>query len=294
MKSSSGSATDNSNLDSFNKENTVPGMVLEIQRMSTEDGPGLRTTVFLKGCPLACDWCHNPESISPTPQLVWQGTGCIGCRTCMDTCQNNALTLGPKGVVINRKRCQGCGHCADQCPSCAITLLGKRWFPQDLIRELVKDSAYFASSKGGVTLSGGEATLQPEFALQVFRKLQAMGIHTALDTCGMCAPGILEKLLPHVDLLLFDIKEMDSTRHKQFTGASNATILDNLRQLPELLKNMPPACGSEPPSFQIQQTGMTPSGPSAPLSVSTWETMFPDGNCAPLTPLGKASMPDSA
>ncbi len=223
-------------MDSLNRANPVQGMVLEIQRMSTEDGPGLRTTVFLKGCPLACDWCHNPESISPKPQLVWQGTGCIGCRTCVDTCRNNALSLGTRGVVIDRERCQGCGHCADQCPSCSITLLGDKWFPQDLVRELARDNAYFASSGGGVTLSGGEATLQHAFALQVFRELQAMGIHTALDTCGMCAPGVLEKLMPHVDLLLFDIKEMDGTRHKQFTGASNAAILENLRQLPGLLE----------------------------------------------------------
>ncbi|MBI9091703.1 MAG: glycyl-radical enzyme activating protein [Desulfobacterium sp.] len=215
------------------------GMVLEIQRMSTEDGPGLRTTVFLKGCPLACDWCHNPESISPKPQLVWQGTGCIGCGICIETCENNALSLTPGGVVINRDLCQGCGHCADQCPSLSITLLGVTWTAQDLVKELAKDRAYFQSSRGGVTLSGGEATLQHEFSLEVLKGLQAQGIHTALDTCGMTAISILEKLLGHTDLLLFDIKEMDETRHKSFTGASNAIILENLMQLPGLLKKHP-------------------------------------------------------
>lgn len=224
-------------------------MVLEIQRMSTEDGPGLRTTVFLKGCPLACDWCHNPESISPAPQLVWQGTGCIGCGICMETCENNALSLTPTGItadgltaggmVINRDLCQGCGGCADQCPSLSITLLGETWTAQDLVHELAKDEAYFQSSQGGVTLSGGEATLQHKFAFEVLKGLQAQGIHTALDTCGMTSQGILEKLLAHTDLLLFDIKEMDEARHKAFTGSSNATILENLRQLPLLLEKHP-------------------------------------------------------
>jgi len=212
------------------------GIILDIQRMSTEDGPGLRTTVFFKGCPLACDWCHNPESISPVPQLVWQGTGCLGCGICVETCENKALSLTPQGMVINRDLCCGCGNCADQCPTLSITLLGETWTAQDLVHELVKDRAYFQSSQGGVTLSGGEATLQHKFALEVLKRLQAKGIHTALDTCGMTAMATFEKLLPHVDLLLFDMKEMDAARHKAFTGASNARILDNLKQLAGLLK----------------------------------------------------------
>ncbi len=227
-----------------NMKPSAQGMVLEIQRMSTEDGPGLRTTVFLKGCPLACDWCHNPESISPAPQLVWQGTGCIGCGICMETCENNALSLTPdgltaEGIVINQDLCQGCGRCADQCPSLSITLLGETWTAQDLVHELAKDEAYFQSSQGGVTLSGGEATLQHEFAFEVLKGLQAKGIHTALDTCGMTSLDILEKLLTHTDLLLFDIKEMDQARHKSFTGSSNSTILENLRRLPLLFEKTP-------------------------------------------------------
>ncbi len=212
------------------------GMVLEIQRMSTEDGPGLRTTVFMKGCPLSCQWCHNPESISPKPQLVWQETGCIGCLICVETCEHGALSSGPEGMMINRDLCCGCGKCADQCPSLSMTLLGKEWSPQDLVNELIKDQAYFKTSKGGVTLSGGEATLQHAFVHQVLKGLQACGIHTALDTCGMSSTKILKKMLRWTDVLLFDVKEMDDLRHREFTGSSNGRILKNLKQLPELLR----------------------------------------------------------
>ncbi len=220
------------------------GMVLEIQRMSTEDGPGLRTTVFMKGCPLACQWCHNPESISAKPQLVWQGTGCIGCLICVETCKQGALSSESEGIIINREICCGCGSCADQCPSLSMMLLGQEWSSEDLVDELAKDRAYFNTSNGGiaggisggVTLSGGEATLQHAFVHQVLKGLQAVGIHTALDTCGMSSPEVLKKLLRHTDLLLFDIKDMDDCRHRKFTGASNVRILENLKRLPELIK----------------------------------------------------------
>ena len=211
------------------------GIILEIQRMSTEDGPGLRTTVFLKGCPLNCRWCHNPESISPKPQLVWNGVGCIGCGICVDTCSQGALTATPEGIVIDRGRCKGCGECARECPTLSIVLLGEKWRASDLVNELAKDQAYFLQSKGGVTLSGGEATLQPRFTHGVLTGLKARGIHTALDTCGMCSFDCLETLLPSTDLLLFDIKEIDARRHEKFTGVSNERILDNLKQLPGLL-----------------------------------------------------------
>lgn len=131
------------------------GSVLEIQRMSTEDGPGLRTTVFLKGCPLKCGWCHNPESISSSPQLVWNAVGCIGCNTCVDTCPLGALAVESKAIVIDRERCNGCGACARECPTMSMVLLGETWQAGDLVSELAKDDAYFLKSKG-VSLFPGE------------------------------------------------------------------------------------------------------------------------------------------
>jgi pyruvate formate lyase activating enzyme len=211
------------------------GIVLEIQRMSTEDGPGLRTTVFLKGCPLKCGWCHNPESISPSPQLVWNAAGCLGCNTCVNICPQGALTAGPTAIVIDRDKCRGCGACARECPTMSMVLLGETWRAGDLVSELAKDDAYFLKSKGGVTVSGGEATLQRRFTHEVLKGLQARGIHTALDTCGMCSFACLETLVPRTDLLLFDIKEIDARQHEKFIGFSNERILENLKQLPGLL-----------------------------------------------------------
>ncbi len=219
----------------MNNTDDAQGIVLELQRMSTEDGPGLRTTVFLKGCPLKCLWCHNPESISLAPQLVWNGAGCIGCGICVDTCSRGALTAAPGGMAINREKCRGCGECAKECPTLSMVLLGEPWRANDLVNELSKDDAYFSSSGGGVTLSGGEATLQHDFTLAVLKGLHGAGIHTALDTCGLCSFNRLEKLLPFTDLLLFDIKEIDGKRHERFTASSNDRILGNLKQLPDLL-----------------------------------------------------------
>ena len=142
---------------------TQEGTILEIIRMSTEDGPGIRTTVFFKGCPLSCVWCHNPESISPKPQIQWIKTTCIGCGICIETCKEKALARNPLGVVINRARCTGCGLCTEECPTTALQLLGKKWNVHDLVSELVKDRVYFEQSGGGVTLSGGEAALAARF-----------------------------------------------------------------------------------------------------------------------------------
>ncbi len=206
------------------------GSVLDIQRMSTEDGPGLRTTVFLKGCPLHCTWCHNPESIDPAPELCWHATACIGCRTCIDACEKSALSLNETGVFIHKDLCTGCGKCADACPALALVLSGTEWTVEDLVAELVKDRAFFEhSDSGGITLSGGEMTLQADFCGKVLEALGRHSIHTAIDTCGQCAQSSLEKVLPHTDLVLFDLKEMDPGKHKAFTGLSNTSILENAR-----------------------------------------------------------------
>ncbi len=204
--------------------------------MSTEDGPGIRTTVFFKGCGLHCAWCHNPESIAFHPEIQWFAGRCLGCRTCTTVCPQGALTLSENGLHINREKCDGCFLCSDACPANAIEPLGKNMTSQSLMAELLKDRAYYETSKGGVTLSGGEPTMQPDFAEEVLRALQAEGIHTALDTCGVSSRSSLQRLLPHVDLVLFDLKVMDSGLHQQFTRVRNEHILENLQMLADILR----------------------------------------------------------
>lgn len=202
--------------------------ILEIQRMSTEDGPGLRTTVFFKGCSLECKWCHNPESIPARPQIHWIGNRCIGCKTCLAVCPENALAFTSQGNTVDRSDCTGCGICAEACPSTALESLGQLWNLDDLYAEVVKDKIYFEKSGGGVTLGGGEPTLQSEFCRGLLIRLKENAIHTAVDTCGLCSPKALGRILPHTDLVLYDLKEINSQKHEQFTGSDNHGILENL------------------------------------------------------------------
>jgi pyruvate formate lyase activating enzyme len=207
------------------------GTVLEIQRMSTEDGPGIRTTLFMKGCPLGCRWCHNPESISPKQQVHWIGSRCIGCGHCIEACPKVALRRGEKGIEIDRDLCRGCGACAEACPSTAMELMGREWEVRRLAEELKKDRSFFEKSGGGITVSGGESTLQSDFVAALLRLLKEEGIHTAIDTCGLCGRDTMETLLPFVDLVLYDIKEIDPSLHRDFTGSTNERILSNLGHL---------------------------------------------------------------
>lgn len=219
------------------------GTILEIQRMSTEDGPGIRTTVFFKGCSLRCTWCHNPESINAKKELQWLSVSCIGCKSCILRCPNNALQMTSAGILIDRKRCVACGTCAHECPTASLQLLGHDWKADDLVKELIKDSSYFRQSGGGVTLSGGEAALQYEFCAEVFALLKKEGINCAIDTSGNVPPSALNAILPLVDLILYDIKEIDPKKHKKFTGASNENILENAKVISEFIKThiRPPA-----------------------------------------------------
>ena len=217
------------------------GRILNLQRLSTEDGPGIRTTVFFKGCPLHCAWCHNPESISIQPQTQWFAVRCIGCRTCVETCPNGCLSMTPDGLHIDLARCEACGNCVEACPTGARELLGRNMTVEQALAELLKDHAYYEKSGGGVTLSGGEPTFQPDFAEALLRGLKEQGISTALDTCGLCTRDTLERLLPYTDLVLFDLKVFDPVAHRQLTGASNRQILENLDYLREALPGRYPA-----------------------------------------------------
>jgi len=215
----------------------INGTVLEIQRMSTEDGPGIRTTVFMKGCTLKCSWCHNPESISFKQELQWIKTDCIECGICIDLCPSKALSFKDNDVIIDREKCKICNICSKECPTGALELIGSKWNVENLVEELLKDRAYFEKSAGGVTISGGEPAMQPDFVVEVLKKLKKQGIHVALDSCGMSSEESFIKILPHVDLVLFDIKEIDSVKHKEFTGSSNEQILSNLKFVDNYIKN---------------------------------------------------------
>ena len=199
---------------------------LDIQRMSSEDGPGLRTTIFLKGCSLACAWCHNPESIAKKPQVYWISARCIKCGSCDSACPNDALTRDETGVHIDRRLCTGCRSCVSACPTLALECKGIDAEPEELCRELVKDRAYFGRD-GGVTLSGGEALLQ-DGTIELLRLLKQEGIQTAVDTCGMVFTEQLQAALPYTDILLYDLKIMNDADHLRWTGRSNAMILRNL------------------------------------------------------------------
>ncbi|NCA66799.1 MAG: glycyl-radical enzyme activating protein [Clostridia bacterium] len=214
------------------------GLVLDIQRMSTEDGPGLRTTAFFKGCNLKCRWCHNPESISMLPSVLWHKTKCIGCSSCVEVCPVRAISSSDNGIKIDNALCKSCYRCVDECPGAALMVKGRLYTVDELFRELIKDREYFESANGGVTLSGGEALLQHEFALSLLKKLKEAGINTAVDTAGLMNYQILQEAAKYTDVFLYDIKIFDSAKHKEYTGADNAVILDNLKNLAQEAKEI--------------------------------------------------------
>jgi pyruvate formate lyase activating enzyme len=201
----------------------MDGAVFDIQRFSVHDGPGVRTTVFFKGCPLRCYWCHNPESWSPKPELMFDSAKCVSCGRCIKACKHGATTA--KG--FDRKKCVSCGTCAEVCPSEARRLAGKKISLSALMKEIKKDLDFFKNSGGGVTASGGEPLSQAKFVEAFFKACRKAGIHTTLQTSGFGKKEDLKKILKNTDLVMLDIKHPDPKKHKEGTGADNTLILEN-------------------------------------------------------------------
>lgn len=214
------------------------GLVFNIVHGSFVDGYGVRTTVFLKGCPLRCIWCCNPEGQSFQAELKYVAGKCTGCGNCIRQCERGALSLRDGKVGINRRLCVGCGHCVETCYMDALEMFGKWYTAEDLFSIVRKDKPFYSVSGGGVTIGGGEATAQPEFLMEFLTLCQADHIHTAIDTCGYVTDPLGLECLKKADLLLFDVKGLDENAHKAYTGLSNAVILRNLHLLSELRKPM--------------------------------------------------------
>lgn len=209
---------------------TTPyGWVANIQRFCSDDGPGIRTTVFLKGCPLRCAWCHNPETQLLLPQISFDIDRCLLCAACVRACDHDAFTLD--APYPDRNKCVNCGECVEACPTGARKFIGDRYSVDELYELLAKDGAFFSESAGGVTFSGGEPLSQPEFLVAMLERCKQHAIHTTLDTCGFAKWEDLERAAKLCDLVLYDVKGIDPERHREMTGQTNERILDNLSRL---------------------------------------------------------------
>jgi pyruvate formate lyase activating enzyme len=208
------------------------GMIFDLKKYSINDGPGIRTTVFLKGCPLRCRWCHNPEGQSFRPELMVRASRCLrGCSECLGACKLGALSKVDDVPVLEREKCNTCGQCAEACPAQSLEMVGRRIGAVELVSEIERDRVFYEQSRGGVTFSGGEPLAQPEFLADVLALCRKNDLHTTVDTCGHVQRESVEKVADLVDLFLFDLKVMDESRHRQFTGRSNRLIVGNLRYL---------------------------------------------------------------
>lgn len=206
-------------------------LIFDIKRYAINDGPGIRITIFMKGCPLSCVWCHNPEGLSSRKQKLYTKKKCIGCRTCVDNCPQKALTLTPDGVVTDSSLCDLCGKCAEVCPAMAMEISGTEYSIDYLMKEIEKETVFMDRSEGGVTFCGGEPLLHPDMLLELLRRCGELGIHRVVDTTLYAKPDVVQKVMEHTELFLVDLKHMDSIKHKLYCGVPNELILSNLRMI---------------------------------------------------------------
>lgn len=206
-------------------------MIFNVERFSTEDGPGIRTVVFMKGCPLKCVWCHNPEGQLFQQEIFVFEKKCIGCGDCIKVCPENALRVEDKTPIIDRTKCTSCGKCTEVCIPSAVEIVGKKMTPDEVLKEVEKDKVFYETSNGGVTLTGGEPISQPEFLTEFLKKCKEAGIHTAVETSGCGKWEIYERILPYVDLFMYDLKEMDGKKSHEYIGIKPDLILENAEKI---------------------------------------------------------------
>lgn len=208
-----------------------PSLIFDIKRYAINDGPGIRITIFLKGCPLSCAWCHNPEGMSKKVQKMYTESKCIGAQSCVDICEYNALTLTPNGIVTNADLCNLCGKCAEVCPTKAIEMSGELMSVDSILKLIKKETLLMDQSGGGVTFSGGEPLMHHKFLMELLEACGKEGIHRCIDTTGFANSKVLLEVAENAEYFLYDLKMMDSKKHQQYTGVPNEKILENLKLL---------------------------------------------------------------
>jgi pyruvate formate lyase activating enzyme len=257
------------------------GIVFDIQHYAIYDGPGIRTTVFLKGCLLRCVWCQNPESQRRTPDVSYFRERCADCGACVEVCPGDALELTEEGVHREAELCKVCGSCIQACPNQARDLIGRRLTVPEIVEVVSRDKPFYDNSGGGVTISGGEPTFQPDFLLALLRALRKEGVHTAVETCGFFREQVLEPLIDLVDLFLYDLKHMDPAVHKQFTAVSNELILSNFTEIlsrvgsDRIVPRVPiiPGFNSDPESFDALTEFLRSVGYSGPVHLMPYNKL---------------------